>query len=203
MKRINKYVALAAIVGFLLGAIWLVALRYITYQSDNVHYHANFALYINGQRDEFKSFTFYEEVQACTSDNVDNPKTRVHLHNQDPALIHIHAHGVTWGQFFDNLGYTLGDTLVKTDKGVYVDGQDGNELTFWLNGKPADAIANTLINSEDRLLINYGKDDQATLQKRYDDIPKTAGEANTKNDPATCSGDEKLTPSQRLKKSLI
>lgn len=203
MKRINTRVTLAVLIGFVLGATWLVALRYVTYQSDNVHYHANFALYINGQRDEFKSFTFYEEVQACTSDNVDNPKNRVHMHNQDSDLIHVHAHGVTWAQFFDNLGYTLGDTLVKTDKGVYVDGQDGNKLTFWLNGKPVEIIASTLIKSEDRLLINYGKDDQVTLQKRYDSVAQTAREANTKNDPATCSGDEKLTPLQRLKKSLI
>lgn len=62
MKMINRSIAIALAAGFLLGAIWLVALRYVTYKNDAVHYHANFALYINGQREEFKSFTYYEEI---------------------------------------------------------------------------------------------------------------------------------------------
>ncbi|MDB5186172.1 MAG: hypothetical protein JWL85_695 [Candidatus Saccharibacteria bacterium] len=199
---INRSIAIALAAGFLLGAIWLVALRYVTYKNDAVHYHANFALYINGQREEFKSFTYYEEVAACTSDAVDNPKVRVHMHDQNNHLIHVHASGVTWGHFFANLGFTLGDTVLKTDNGIFADGTDGNKLEFLLNGQKVNGIANKIITSEDTLLINYGKDSEDTLKQRYDGIPHDAGVANTKQDPSTCSGSEDPTSLERLKKSI-
>lgn len=192
---------LFAVVMFFAGIVAFIAFRYATFKSDQVHYHANFALYINDQRDPFKSFTFYEEVSACSSNDVDNPKTRVHMHDQNSGLVHVHAHGVTWGQFFDNLGYTLGDNLVKTDNGVYIDGQNGNTLTFILNGQKVSDVADRVIKSEDRLLINYGNDDAKTIQKHYDSVPTDAHKANTEHDPAACSGGVELTSWQRLKQA--
>src|SRR3989344_6900954 len=115
---------LIALAIFLLGIVSFIAFRFATFNgNDDVHYHANFALFVNDQRDEFKNFTFYEEVSACSNEAKDNPKTRVHMHDQNNGLVHVHAHGVTWGQFFHNLGYVLGDSLVKTDDGVYINGQ--------------------------------------------------------------------------------
>ncbi len=167
-----------------------------------MHYHANFALYINGSKDEFKSFTFYEEVAACDANSQDNPKVRTHMHDQKNHLIHVHDGGVTWGQFFANLGYTLGDDLVQTDNGIYITGDDGNKLSFVLNGNPTTTIANQHINSEDTLLINYGKDNQATLDKRYGGITRDAGQANLTKDPAACSGGHEFTFWSRLTQAL-
>jgi hypothetical protein len=202
VKRVSTPLIWAALLGFVVGTLWLVAVRFVTYKSDAVHYHANFALYINGQRDEFKSFTFYEEVAACNADEADNPKTRVHMHDQKPGLVHVHAPAVTWGQFFENLSYTLGDSLVKTDKGVFINGQDGNKLTFILNGHTVDAVANSVIKSEDRLLINYGQDDAAVLQQRYITVPNDAHKANTQADPASCSGSKPSSFSERLQQAV-
>jgi hypothetical protein len=106
-----------------------------------------------------------------------------------------------WGHFFANLGYTLGDSLVKTDQGVFVDGQ-GGKLTFMLNGKEVNGVANTLIKSEDVLLINYGNDDKATLEQRYDSIEKDAGEYNKRNDPSSCSGGKPLSFAEKLKHAI-
>ncbi len=187
---------------FLLGALVVVGIRFAAIKDDSVHYHANFALYINGQKDEFKSFTFYEEVQACTLNDPDNVKTRAHMHDQNSGLVHVHAHGVTWGQFFDNLGYTLGNKVVATDAGVFTDGQDTNKLSFILNGEPVQTIADRVIKSQDKLLINYGNDDDKTLQNRFNSVPADAAKANTTQDPAACSGSHKLTFTDRLKLSL-
>ncbi len=186
---------------FLLGALTLVAIRFATLDGDGVHYHANFSLYINGQKDEFKSFTFYEEVQACAADDANNIKARTHLHDNNPGLVHVHAGGVTWGQFFTNLGYTLSNKAMVTDKGVFAEDQNGNKLTFILNGQPIQAIEGKLINTEDVLLINYGNDDSKTLQGRYDQIPRDATKANTQYDPATCSGGRNITFLERLKQA--
>src|SRR5690606_33041163 len=133
-------------------------IRFVTYEDKRVHYHGNFALYVNGMRDEFKSSTFYEETQSCSADEI-RPKQRVHLHDQKPHVVHVHDEGSTWGHLFANLGYGLSGKSIQTDSGVFVDGQDGNQLTFILNGKEVSNVSNEVIQSEDVLLISYGKDD--------------------------------------------
>lgn len=188
-----------AVLAFLLGVFGFVGLRFITIKDASVHYHANFALYINGQKDEFDSFTFYEEVQVCSSDDANNVKTRVHLHDNNPSLVHVHHSGVTWGQLFANLGYGLTNKAVTTDAGVFVDGQDDDQLAFLLNGQPVMSIANEVIQNKDVLLVNYGDEDIQTLQGRAEAIPRDAEEANTKRDPSSCSGTHELSLGARLK----
>lgn len=188
------------LIGLLVGALSILLMRVLLVQDNSPHHHANFALYIDGQRDEFESFTFYEEVAGCNADGHNNPKHRVHMHNNVNDAVHVHAEGVTWGHFFANLGYGLTNNLVKTDAGVYVDGQNGKKLTFILNGQETDAASNKLIESEDVLLVDYG--DGKGAQQRYDEIPKTAGDLNRKPDPAACSGSESLTIGDRLKRAI-
>ena len=187
---------------FLLGALTIVAVRFAAIKDTSVHYHADFVLYVNGQKDEFKSFTFYEEVQSCSADDANNVKDNAHMHDNKAGLVHVHAAGVTWGQFFSNLGYTVGDNVIETDEGVFADGQDGNKLTFMLNGQEVDAIANRVVGNTDRLLINYGKEDKAELQTYHNALPNEANKANTQNDPAACSGGHKLTFADRLKQAI-
>jgi hypothetical protein len=203
-KKISKFKrhTIIFVAGVVLALLGSTAIRFALVKDSSVHYHANFALYINGQEDPFKSFTFYEEVAACDAHDADNPKVRTHMHDNNAHLIHVHDGGVTWGAFFANLGYTLGDNLIKTDSGVYITGDDGNKLSFVLNGTPSDNIANKVISSEDVLLVNYGKDSQTTLTQRYDGIPRDAAKANTTKDPAACSGGHELTFWSRLKQAV-
>lgn len=186
----------------LLGAIVVIAVRFALYKSDEVHYHANFALYVDGKRDTFNNFTYYEEVQACVDHSVDNPKSKVHMHDRNSGLVHVHESGMTWGYFFANLGYTLGTGVIKTESGVYVDGQ-GKKLSFILNGEEVSSVAGKVIKSEDRLLINYGDQDKKALAGFYDTVPKDAPKANTEHDPSTCIGGHELTFWQRLKEAVL
>lgn len=202
MIRISKKNLLIAVGSFFLGIAALVALRVATLHDTHTHYHANFGLYINGERDEFKNFTFYEEVSSCGGGDVDNPKIRVHMHNNVNYVVHVHDHAATWGAFFANLGYTLGDKLVKTDKGVYISGQDGKKLTFWLNGQPVDTAANRTIKDDDLLLVSYGDSDDATLRKQNQSISDDAKKYDETADPAACSGSAKLTFPEKLKQSI-
>jgi hypothetical protein len=201
--KFDKRITWAVLAGFVAGVLWLVAVRFITYQPDETHYHANFAVYVDGKRDEFKSFTFYEEIQSCGSNVADNPKHRVHMHDNVNHVVHVHEPGVMWGHFFANLGYTLGDTLIKNDNGVHISDQDGRQLSFVLNGEKTNSIANRLIRSEDVLLISYGNDDAETIQQRYDAIVKDAADYNKRRDPSSCSGTKELTFTERIKKSIL
>lgn len=197
----NKRILISVVTGFLIGALWLTTARFVLFKNDAVHYHANFALYVNGKRDMFNNFTFYEEVQSCGSDEVNNPRIRVHLHDNNPSVVHVHDAGVTWGHLFANLGYTLGNDVLKTDSGTYFSGSGGN-LRFILNGKLVDGVANSTIRSEDALLIDYGTDSQNVLQSRFDQIPKDADEFNKRNDPSSCSGTKPATFTERLKHAV-
>ncbi len=200
VKKLPRTLILAALAGFVGGVLWLAGVHVLTQSGDDVHYHANFALYINGERDEFDDPTFYEEVQSCSAEGSD-PKTRVHMHDMVNHVIHVHEPGVTWGHFFANLSYALGNNLIKTDDGVFVDGE-GGKLTFILNGNEIGSVANRLIESGDMLLIDYGDSSKSELGERYDAIPKDAEEYNKKSDPSACSGPEELTIPIRLKRAF-
>lgn len=197
----KRKLVIGVVAGFVIGAMWVVGLRYATYKDTRVHHHANFALYINGKKDEFKSSTFYEETQSCSADEI-GPRSRVHLHNNKPEAVHVHDNGVTWGHLFANLGYSLGPSSLETDEGVFVDGANGNKLTFILNGQEVNSIANEVIVSEDALLISYGNEEPAALQKRYESINKNAAEYNATSDPSSCSGSKPLTAGEKLRKSV-
>lgn len=198
--RLPKWVPYLLLV--FLGALLVVFFRYFTIKDTSVHYHANFELYVNGQQDQLNGPGYYQEVTACNAHDHGSVKSRTHMHDNVNHTVHVHDHSVTWGNFFANLGYTLGDTVVVTEKGTYVDGQDGNKLSFILNDQPVTRVSNTIIKSEDVLLINYGKDDAKTLQTRYEAIPKDAKTYNVTKDPAACQGGNELTPLNRLKQAL-
>lgn len=199
--NLNKRVVAALVAGLVIGTVWLVALRFITFKDTRIHYHANFALYINGQRDTLDSSTFYEETQSCSADEV-GPRQRVHLHDQKSHVVHVHDEGSTWGHMFANLGYGLSNKAIQTDKGVYVNGQDGNELTFMINGQKVEGLANEVIESEDVVLVNFGQDNQETLKSRFEEISHDAAEYNKTTDPSACSGSKPITFTERLKKSI-
>lgn len=198
----RRNLILAAVLGFVVGVLWLAAIRFFTITSDSVHYHANFAVYVNGQREEFDNFSFYEEVQACSDDELNNPRSRVHMHDQINHVVHVHDHAATWGHFFANLNFALGQNVLKTADGVYVDGQDGKQLSFILNGQEIQSPANLTIGNEDALLINYGDEDDETLQARYNEITRDAAEYNQRDDPSACKGAQELTVGERLRRAF-
>lgn len=210
----NK-VGIALLIGFLLGFLWWVGLRFVTLRDESVHYHANFALYIDGEREPFESFGFYEEVQSCDGDELFNPKARVHMHDRINHVVHAHDAVATWGHFFANIGYTLGNDVLATDTEVYSE-KDGDELIFVLNGEEITSVANRTIESEDALVV-YVQDRDADMMSpkesmlidpvvpakdRYEGLEKDAGEYNGRQDPSTCSGGKPLTFAERLRNAI-
>ncbi len=202
MSLMKKRVILALLIGFAFGVVWLVAVRFALYEKKEVHYHANFAVYINGEKEMFDSFAFYEEVQACGADEAFNPRIRTHMHDSVNHVVHVHDEGATWGHLFANLGFVLGDDLIDTDKNLYVE-NESNKMTFTLNGKEVSTVTNQTIRSEDVLLINFGNDSDQTLQERYDGITKDAADYNQRQDPSSCSGGKPASFNERLKAAIV
>jgi hypothetical protein len=191
--------------GLFLGAVLILGIRFITYSPPHqTHYHANFAVYLNGEREQFKGGQYYEEVAVCNLHDTMTPKMRTHMHNEENGVVHVHDDGVTWGQFFENLGWIVGPDFIRTPERLYM-ADDAKKLHIVLNGDNLtglSSITNEVIGDTDRLLVSYGDVDENTLDKQFDSVLSNAGEYNNRPDPAACSGDHDVTFSDRLEHLL-
>jgi hypothetical protein len=108
---------------------------------------------------------------------------------------------VTWGQFFENLGWYVGPDFIQKDDGTRYVADDTNKLNVVINGQDytgLQAITNEVINDRDRLLLSFGNIDQKTLDQEFKSVPSTAKHYDESKDPASCSGSEKVTLKDRL-----
>lgn len=190
-----------ACLSVLVGALIIMTVRFATYKTDHVHYHANFAVYINGQREQFKDAHYYTEVEMCTLDEAMLPKRRAHMHDDVNNVVHVEDHAVTWGQFFDNIGWTLGSrTIISSDNKVYTENET-QKLHLMINGQDYTDVAglqNTVIKDNDKLLVSYGEISEQDLKQQYNSIPSTASEFDKKKDPANCSGSHETNFHDRI-----
>ncbi len=195
-KAVLAVLACGILIGFL--AIGLV--RSIAMQSTHTHYHADFAVFIRGQRQEFKGPQYYQEVSAC--DAHDSPLGRVHLHDENNHVVHVHADVVTWADLFTNLGWSLSNSMLYDGETTYADGQGGN-LHFVLNGKATRSIANEIIGDQDRLLISYGAEDDGALMSQFGQVESGAKKADNTADPAACQGPEQEDLLTHLRRAFL
>ena len=194
-KVLKKSYVLAGF-GFFLGLLTILVIRFATYNPHRVHYHANFAVFINGQREQFKDNFYYQsEGAACIADANMTPTDRAHMHDHINDLVHVHDHAVTWGQFFQNIGWGVNPRFINTPTQLLV-ASENQKVTFWVNGQEVANIANQVIGDRDKLLVDFGTDNN--LQAEYKTIPSTAAKNDTDKDPASCSGSTPVTTHERL-----
>ena len=190
------------IVGILVGVFAVLAIRFATYKPLQVHYHANFAVYLNGVRDEFKGANYYQEVAICSATNdISIPQQRAHMHDNINSVIHVHDHATTWGQFFENLGWIIGPNFIMTDDGTMYQAAGDSKPHILLNDQDytdLTPMTNKVIDDKDRLLVSFGDISSQTLEQEYKTVPATAAHYDVTKDPASCAGSEKVTTKDRL-----
>ena len=197
-----RLLILALTMGLLIGILGVLCIRFATYRPEHTHYHANFAVYLNGKRDEFKGSQYYQSVAICSAGRgITIPEQRAHMHDNINSVIHIHDHATTWGQFFENLGWSIGSDYIHIDDGTqYTESADA-KLHVIINGQDYTnlmSIANTVIKDKDRLLVSFGAPDEVALKQEYLSVPSTAGRYDASIDPQSCSGMDAVTLSDRL-----
>jgi hypothetical protein len=194
---------LYVILGFVLGLVLVLGLRAATYKlPEAVHYHANYAVYINGQREEFKAASYYEETaaQVCSikATAESTPMARVHMHGDVNNVVHVEDKLVTWGNLFNVLGWNIGKDYVATRDAIY-QANSANAVTYMLNNKKLDNIANTIIGDQDKLLVNFGSQTPDVIATEYANIQNNALKADESKDPAACGSHVKaLTIRERM-----
>lgn len=191
------------LIGIVLGFLVFAVLRFFTYQPPkHTHYHANWNVWVNDQQETFNDPSFYQEVASCSVHDEADIKHRAHLHDEVYDVVHVHAEGVTWGQFMENINSAAQPGYLRIHNSIY-ENSDGNKVTYVLNGKQLDSLNGLIIGDQDKLLINYGNDTPEVIQQRYESIQNKAKTADETKDPAACQGDEGNSLGDRFKAILF
>lgn len=124
-----------------------------------IHDHANFALFIDGQRFDFDKPQFISEESNELS-------PAAHIHEPRIDVVHVHYSNTTWDEFFRSIGFdlqdrttpigqTTGNQLTLPD-GTVLKEENGKTFKFYVNGVKVDGVSFTNIGDLDRVLISYG-----------------------------------------------
>ncbi|MDB5185002.1 MAG: hypothetical protein JWN38_810 [Candidatus Saccharibacteria bacterium] len=205
VRRKFKHPVVLFGLGLVLGVLLVLVIRFATYSvPKSTHYHANFAVYLNGKREEFKDPKYYEEVAICSSgDGITIPQQRAHMHDEVNSVVHVHDSAVTWGQFFENLRWVIGPDFIETADGTMYRNNGNDQLHILINGQDytgLGTIANMVIKDQSQLLVSYGDVSNASLKTEAATIGNKAKHYDESADPASCNtGDHEVTIKDRFK----
>ena len=196
---------LVALAGVVIGVVALGAARFALVPIPHPpHFHANFAVFVDGARLDLSGDRFMEDVAACAVGEQVLPRNRVHLHANDADVVHVHHEGVTWGHLFENLGMGLGESYLALADGRVLAEGEGRTLKFLMNDRPQFSIHGELIRSGDRVLVSYGTEtEEEVARTQLPAVASNAEEFNTQADPASCSGSHEATFSERLRHAFF
>jgi len=179
--------AIIGIAGIIVGILMVLGIRFVSYEPPkDVHYHANFAVYVDGKQEQLSNPLLYEEVSQCSVSTEKKPGERAHLHENIKDLVHVHDAAVTWGNFFQNINWNIGTKYLDTSEALLIN-TDDKRVTYLLNGEQVSDITNKVIDSKDRLLVSYGSATKEELKKQFDSVATTAEKYNVTKDPKSCS----------------
>ena len=197
-KNLTSQALLLLFIGAVIGALIILGVRFASYRPERTHYHANFAVYINGQRETFADPALYEESgAACSEEAQMTPHERAHMHGNVNDVVHVEDQVVTWGQFFTNLGWVVDAKLIQTPSLMYVADQD-HKISFILNGEKTDNVSNRVIDDLDKLLVDFAGS-EASINKAYADMPSSAQKYNLSKDPVTCGAQGSPSTGERMR----
>lgn len=111
---------------------------------NEVHIHADFAVYLDNERIDFSESVYHSDERA-----VRHPF--LHLHDGDGDVVHIHAKQQTLADFFESLGIHIDEhCLVRGDRSYC----RTNNLQMFVNGKEWIQPFNTYTPRDlDRILL--------------------------------------------------
>lgn len=115
-----------------------------------VHWHADIALYIDGEAFDFGDSKFLSTEDRELSENV-------HIHDPRHSVVHVHREQSTWDEFFRSLGMRVTDSCITLPDGAELcEEEGGSQLTFVVNGTLVDSIRELDISDLQRTLIWFG-----------------------------------------------
>lgn len=155
-KRILIYSIFAILIIVSLGVIFrtqLYQLKATLFPVEEVHLHAGFQVYENGNLKSFSDLAYMHDKPCgdpATQGPVDEQIEKTHMHELVGDVAHVHRKGATWGDFFTNIKYPVED----------------KQFEAYINEKKVDNLLKMEINKYDRLVLFIGNHD-ADLKKYF------------------------------------
>lgn len=168
-----RYTIPAVLIAVMLGfAAWSTMQPHTPAKNpDPNHTHADFAVWVNGKQWDFTpakymteesvaaSITEEDETKPMTGTGADQLKKYLHLHDGNAHVIHRHKPGLTIGDFFTSIGFSLTDKCMKTDTGESYCPKDGKQWRMYVNGSEIPYDGTYIFKDDDHILLTYGSDD--------------------------------------------
>lgn len=189
---------------FIIGISILIFILYKTLQVPDqvLHYHANFAVFINEKQVDFSGSEFMH-ITPCGPEeehNEDGEEEKVHLHDNVGNVAHVHHDNVTWSDLFKNLRFDL--THIKTEQAT-----KAATIKYYLSGVGTSDVLNKVIGKDDRLLVSIGQEksvDNVTgdeiLKRQFEKVGNNAKDYDAgKKGKETCGGSGQRTLFERMK----
>lgn len=121
-----------------------------------VHWHADFALYIRGERFDFNRPEF-------VSKEGEEKNPWVHIHEPRYSVVHVHREQTTWDEFLRSIGFEITDTSITLPNGEELKNTDSEQLKFYVNGVRIDTLMFQDILDLNQVLISYGPESDADV----------------------------------------
>jgi hypothetical protein len=200
--RLVGAVALGAVAGIIVIGLARFALAPA---QAAVHFHANWALFIDGQRLDLSHDRYMEDVVACGHGGQVAPEGRVHMHNGEDHVVHVHHDGVSWGHFFQNLGFAASRGFLALDDGRILTADDGGRtLKYVVNGIVVDDVVTRMIRPGDRLLVSFGPESpEEVLRTQFPQVAEDAPIYDTHDDPGACAGEGHSHRGDRWRRAFL
>lgn len=83
-----------------------------THSHDEIHLHAGFALYRDGQKVDLADWQYMKEMPCSVESHevltaAEEQLEKAHLHDLVGDVVHVHRAHATWGDLFTNIGITF------------------------------------------------------------------------------------------------
>ncbi len=119
-----------------------------------VNVKASFAIFTHGTFRVFTAVMYH------------NLSKDVYIEAASPNIIKVKKEGITWNDFFSTLPFKLTDDCLTTGTKEIFCSNNVYALKFYLNGERKSQILDQVIQEGDTLLITYGNESEAAIEKQ-------------------------------------
>jgi hypothetical protein len=158
----------------ILALLALASIAYGAYQflqpavnPDPNHAHADFAVYISGERVDFAKAEYMSgsSTGSLTDDEHLSHNPYYHLHDNNGEVIHRHKPGLALGEFFGSIGFTMASDCFTVPGGKPVCNEGAKTWKMYVNGTERPFDPGFVFADEDRILLTYNAS-QADVQRQ-------------------------------------
>lgn len=140
------------------------------------HIHADWKIYINGKEFDWSPYEELHEKQMMGDTSIKGTSAFIHIHPPEAAegdnkeekagdVLHMHATGVPLWLFFESIGMKFTEDCIEIENEKYCN-DAGNNLKFYVNGKPNGQYGDYVFNDLDKILISYGIENDLSQQMK-------------------------------------